>query len=201
MANTVIEEDDDETLNLRIQLQEPAALVRLLELYGPIAKGYVKKRYGHVLCDEDIMAVLTNAVSRAWQYGDSYDPARSLKSWFLRIVQTQTIDMVKDVIEHRGVALNLNRHDRPEACDEPIDKKTKQRIDALERCIEKLEGNQQAIVRADLATDDVAGAARLAEKLGTTTNSIYVSRNKARENLKKCVTEYEKQPRSKGAQS
>lgn len=198
MANTAI---DDETLNLRIQCQEPEALARLLELYGPIAKGYLKKRYGHVLCDLDIVAVLTNAVSRAWQFGDSYDPSRSLKSWFLRIVQTQAIDMIKDRMEYRGVAFDLERHDRPEVCDEPIDKKTKQRIEALERCIEKLEGTQKAIIQADLATDGVASAAWLADKLGTTANSIYVSRNKARENLRKCVTEHEKQPRSKGAAS
>lgn len=201
MTGAAIDEDDDETLNLRIQCQEPEALVRLLELYGPIARGYLKKRYGNVLCDADIMGVLTTAVSRAWQYGDSYDPSRSLKSWFLRIVQTQAIDMLKDKKEHRGVAFNLDRHDRPEVCDEPIDKKTKQRIEALERCIEKLEGKQKAIIQADLATDDVANAAWLADKLGTTANSIYVSRNKARENLRKCVTEHEKQPRSKGAPS
>lgn len=201
MTGAVIDEDDDETLNLRIQCQEPEALARLLELYGPIARGYLKKRYGHVLCDSDIMAVLTNAVSRAWQYGDSYDPSRSLKSWFLRIVQTQAIDMLKDKREHRAVAFNLDQHDRPDVCDEPIDKKTKQRVEALERCIEKLEGKQKAIIQADLATDDVASAAWLAEKLGTTANSIYVSRNKARENLRKCVTEHEKQPSSKGAPS
>lgn len=199
MAEAAIDENDDETLNLRIQCQEPDALTRLLELYGPTARGYLKKRYGHVLCDADNMAVLTNAVSRAWQYGDSYDPSRSLKSWFLRIVQTQAIDMIKDRMEHRGVAFDLQRHDRPEVCDEPIDKKTKQRIDALERCIEKLEGKQKAIIQADLATDDVASAAWLAEKLGTTANSIYASRNKARENLKKCVSDHENQSRSKGA--
>lgn len=201
MTGAAIEEDDDETLNLRIQCQEPGALVRLLELYGPLAQGYVKKRYGHVLCDSDIMAVLTNAASRAWQYGESYDPSQSLKSWFLKIVQNQTFDLLKDKTDHRGMAFNLDRHDRPEVGDELIDKKTKQRIEALERCIEKLEGRQKAIIQADLATDDVASAAWLAEKLGTTANSIYVSRSKARENLRKCVTDHEKQPRSKGTQS
>lgn len=49
MTGAAIDEDDDETLNLRIQCQEPEALVRLLELYGPIAhrrngqwKGYLQ---------------------------------------------------------------------------------------------------------------------------------------------------------------
>lgn len=199
MADVSIDEDDDETLNFRIQCQEPLALARMLELYGPVARGYLKKRYGHVLCDVDIMEVLTNATSRAWQYGDSYDPSRTLKSWFLRIVQTQAIDMIKENMEHRAVTFDPQRHDRPDVCDGPISVTTKQLIDALDRCIEKLEGKQKAIVQADLATDDVASAAWLAEKLGTTANSIYVSRNKARENLRKCISDHENQSRSKGA--
>lgn len=199
MADAAIDEDDDETLNFRIQCQEPEALARLLELYGPKAKGYLKKKYGHVLCDADIMAVLASAAARAWQYGDSFDPERSLKSWFLRIVQTQAIDMINDTMEHRGVALDLQRHDRPEVCDEPLDKKTLQQIEALDRCIEKLVGNQKAIIEADLASDDVASTEWLAEKLGTTSNSIYVSRNKARENLKKCLSDHGNELRSNGA--
>ncbi|MCC7336729.1 MAG: sigma-70 family RNA polymerase sigma factor [Pirellulaceae bacterium] len=199
MADATIDEDDDEPLNFRIQCQEPAALARLLELYGPTARGYLKKRYGHVLCDADIMSVLTNTAARVWQYGDSYDPKQSLKSWFLRIVQTQAIDMINDNMEHRGVALDLQRHDRPEVCDEPLDKKTRQQIEALDRCIEKLVGNQKAIIQADLASDDSASTEWLAEKLGTTSNSIYVSRIKARENLRKCLSDHENQIRSNGA--
>jgi DNA-directed RNA polymerase specialized sigma24 family protein len=116
----------------------------------------------------------------------------------MRIVQNEAIDMFNDKKEHRGVEFDLTRHDRREDCDDPVDKKTRQRIDDLERCIEKLEGNQKAIIKADLKSTDVADAAWLAQKLRTSTNSIYVSRKKARDNLKKCVTEHEIQRRSKG---
>lgn len=191
-------EEDDETLNLRIQCQEPEALARLLELYGPKAKGYLKRHYGRELCTADIEAALYQAATRAWKYGASFNPTRSLKSWFMRIVQREAIDIINDKDEHKGVEFDLERYHRPEGCDEPLNSRTQQRIEDLERCIEKLERNQKAIIRADLASDDVAGAARLAEILQTTTNSIYVSRNKARDNLKRCVTEHEIQRRSKG---
>ena len=192
-------QDDDQTLNLRLQLQDPAALSRLLELYGPIAKGYVKKRYGDILSETDIEDVLFEAAGRAWKYGESFNPAKSLKSWFLTIVQRQAIDMLNDKIAREEVQFDIDFHNRPETTDGPISPKSLERIEDLKRCIEKLEGNQKAIIRADLKSDDVADAGFLAKKLGTNKNSIYVSRNKARENLRKCVTDYEVQRRSKGA--
>lgn len=193
-ANTA--EEDDETLNLRIQCQEREAIGKLLELHGPRAKGYLRNQYS--FCDADIDAVLFEAADRAWRYGASYDPKQSLKSWFMQIVQHQAINLVNERKARQEVEFSLENHDRPEVCDEPVDKKTKQRIADLERCIEKLEGNQQAIIREDLKSDDVADAGRLAQKLGSTANSIRVSRVKARANLKKCI-ENEIQGRSKGA--
>lgn len=190
--------EDDETLNLGIQCQEPEALTRLLQLYGPRANGYLKKHYGDSLCDADIAAAIQNAAARAWKYGHTFDPSRSLKSWFMQIVQNEAIDIFNDKTAHRGVEFDLTQHDRPEDCDDPVDKKTKQRIEDLERCIQKLVGNQKAIIKADLKSTDVADAAWLSKRLRTSTNSIYVSRKKARENLKKCVTEHEIQRRSKG---
>lgn len=198
MSVNVAQEDDDETLNLRIQCQEPQALTQLLALYGPKATGYLRKHYGDDLCDADIDAVIYQSAARAWKYGHSFDPAKSLKSWFMRIVQRQAIDIINDKTEHEGVGFDLDRHDRPHECDEPLNAKTKQRIEDLDRCIEKLERLQKAIILADLKSDDVAGADRLAKIHRTSTNSIYVSRNKARANLKKCVTEHEIQRRSKG---
>jgi RNA polymerase sigma factor (sigma-70 family) len=192
-------DDDDETLNLRIQCQEPAALARLLELYGPRAKGYLQKHYGHVLCAAEIEQAVHEAASRVWQYAASFDPTRSLKSWFMRIVQRQALNIVNDKRDHASVEFDIAHHDRAEDADEPINQRTIQRLEDLARCIEKLKGNQKAIIRADIAPYDVAGAARLARILQTTSNSIYVSRRKARENLKKCVTEHEIQRRSKRA--
>lgn len=196
MSSNTAAEEDDETLNLRIQCQERDAIDRLVELHGPRVKGYLRNQYG--FCDADIDAVLFESADRAWRYGNTYDPKQSLKSWFMRIAQRQALTLINEKKERREVEFSLDNHDRPEVCDDPIDKKTKQRIEDLERCIERLEGNQQVIIREDLKSEDVADAARLAHMLGTTTNSIYVSRNKARTNLKKCV-ENETQRRSKGA--
>ena len=193
------DDDDDETLNLRIQCRDSDGLARLLELYGPKAKGYLYKHYGDVLCDADIDAAVHQAAERAWEYGHTFDPSKgSLKSWFMKIVQTQAFDIISDKDERAEVEFDLERHDRPDDCDDPIDAKSKARLDALENCIQRLERLQQAIIRADLKSDSVAGAARLAKIHRTSTNSIYVSRSKARENLRKCVNEHDLQRGSKG---
>lgn len=193
-------EDDDVTLNLRIQFKEHEALERLLQLYGPRAKGYLKKHYGDVLCDADIDAALFQAADRAWRYGDSFDPSKgTLKSWFFRIVQRQAIDIINDNTESGAAAFDLDLHDRPYD-SEPASPKMQQLLAKLEDCIGKLARVQQAIIRADLKSEDVAGAARLAQVLGSSENSIHVSRIKARENLKKCVNAVDPQG-SKGAKS
>jgi RNA polymerase sigma factor (sigma-70 family) len=187
-------DEDDETLNLRIQCKEPDALNRLLELYGPRATGYLAKHY-RALSKPEIKIAVHNAVTNAWLYGHTFDPSRSLKSWFLRIVQNEAIDIINDKQKHAGVEFDPELHDRSEDCDDPISEKAKQRIKDLELCIEKLAPLQKAIIREDLESSDVAGAERLAEKLGTTTNSIYVSRGKARDNLHKCIADQENQRR------
>jgi RNA polymerase sigma factor (sigma-70 family) len=189
-------DEDDETLNLRIQCQDRDAIATLLELYGPKAKGYLRKQYR--FCDADVEAALFQAAECAWKYGASYNPTRSLKSWFMRIIQRQALNIISDKKGRREVGFSLDHHDQPEDCGEPIDKKTAQQVEDLERCIEKLEGNQQAIIREDLASDGIADAARLARMLGSSTNSIYASRNKAKANLKRCV-DNEILRRSKGA--
>lgn len=192
--------DDDETLMLRIMEQDAEALKTLLELYGPKTKGYLVKHYGDILSSIDIDAALYQAAERAWRYAESFDPAEgSLKSWFMRIAQTQAFDIINENQKHAGVGFDLALHDQEEGCDDdPLDKRTEQQLRDLEYVIShKLEGLQQAIVEADLKSGDIAGADRLATIHKTTKNSIYVSRKKARDNIKKFMTEMDDK-RSKG---
>jgi hypothetical protein len=63
------------------------------------------------------------------------------------------------------------------------------RWDLVLKAIDMLPPLQKAIIEADMAADGTADAQRLTEIHGTSKNSIYVSRNKAHENLKKRVDE------------
>lgn len=199
MANQIPPLDDDETLILRILDQDAAGLERLLILYGPKAKGYLKKHYGGVLSDIDLDAAIYQAADRVWRYAQSFDPNEgSLKSWFMRIVQTQALDIIEQNSKHSGAEFDLEQHD-VEEYDEPLDAKTKQQIEDLDYVIEnKLTGLQQAIIRADLKSGDVASVEWLARVHHTSRNSISVSRTKARQNIKKYMTELENQRRSQG---
>ena len=70
------------------------------------------------------------------------------------------------------------------------------RLEGLCRAIEALPPLQKAIIKADLAAGGLADAGRLAEIHGTSKNTIYVSRSKARETLKR-QAEQSRQPASK----
>lgn len=59
------------------------------------------------------------------------------------------------------------------------------RLKDLEEVIEALPPLQRAIIRADIAADGTADNGRLAELHATSKNSVYVSRNKAHEAIRK----------------
>src|SRR5204862_440641 len=69
--------------------------------------------------------------------------------------------------------------------DEEADARVRKRLQDLDEVIEGLGRVQHAVVRADLAAGGQADNARLAARLGTSVNSIYVSRNKAHEAIRK----------------
>ena len=58
-------------------------------------------------------------------------------------------------------------------------------VQDLDEVIEGLGRVQGAVIKADLAHGGQADNARLAAQLGTSANSIYVSRNKAHEAIRK----------------
>ena len=71
------------------------------------------------------------------------------------------------------------------------------RVEYLRQAIQKLPALQKAIVEADLAAGGLADAGRLAAIHGTSKNSIYVSRTKAHETLKRQVEQLSRQPAGK----
>jgi hypothetical protein len=73
-------------------------------------------------------------------------------------------------------------------------------IDTLLAAVEELPDLQKAIVKADLAAGGpgAADASRLAMLHGTTKNSVYASRNKAVDNLKKEFARLSQVPSKKG---
>ncbi len=167
------------------------ALRTLLVLYGGKVKNSLRKRYGDSLQEHERELALNTALIKVWRHARSIKLGRgSLGGWFLRIAQRCAIDILNRELGRREDVLALDPEADPvddcaQADDEEADARVRKRLQDLDDVIEGLGRVQQAIVKADLAAGGQADNARLAAQHGTSLNSIYVSRNKAHEAIRK----------------
>jgi RNA polymerase sigma factor (sigma-70 family) len=183
---------EDEALALRLMKGDSEALRALLVLYGGRVKNCLRWRYGSLLPEEEIDVALNTALIKVWRHAKSIDLRRgTLGGWFLRIAQRCAIDALGRDLGRRENLLLLDPEDDPagqsEEDDEELDARTRKRLQDLDEVIEGLGRVQKAIIQADLAFGGQADNARLAAQFGTTRNSIYVSRNKAHEAIRKAM--------------
>jgi DNA-directed RNA polymerase specialized sigma24 family protein len=182
---------DEEELALRLMDGDREALRTLLVLYGGKVKNFLRKRYGDSLQEQERDLALNTALIKVWRHARSIQLGRgSLGGWFLRIAQRCAIDILNRELGRREDLLALDPEADPvddcEAADDEVaDARVRKRLSDLDAVIEGLGRVQHAIVKADLAAGGQADNARLAAQLGTSLNSIYVSRNKAHEAIRK----------------
>ena len=176
-----------------------------LARYGGRIKGFLVKRYAGILQEGELDEALNVAVHNIWRFADRYDEGRGpLPSWCIRIAQRAAQDILRRESKYRSKNLEYDvSYDPagdppPEGTAEGLDRADDPRLEDLHRAIETLPPLQKAIIEADLAAGSgPADAGRLAEIHGTSMNSIYVSRSKARENLRKQVQRSDRRPASK----
>lgn len=176
-----------------------------LERFGGRLKGFLVKRYGDVLRDGELREALNVTVFNVWRFADRYDEGKgSLASWCIRIAQRAAQSILRRETRYRSKNLEYDgaydpADDLAGAEAEQIEERNQNpRIEALDQAIEALPPLQKAIIRADLAAGGgLADAGRLAEVHGTSKNSIYVSRGKARKSLKKQIERLARIPASK----
>lgn len=166
-------------------------------------KAYLQKFFGNVLQEGELAEALNFAVYNIWRFADRYEEGKGkLVSWCIRITQRSAQSILRRESKYRAKNLEYDATydpagDPPEdgmVAEEPPDDP---RLEVLPKAIAMLPPLQKAIIQADLAADGLADAGRLAEILGTNKNNIYVSRHKARENLKRQVEELTRQPAKK----
>lgn len=166
-------------------------------------KAYLKKYFGDVLQEGELAEALNVAVFNIWRFADRYEEGKgTLVSWCIRITQRAAQSILRRETKYRDKNLEYDvaydpAGDPPEDATVAEERDDDPRLAVLPQAIEKLPALQKAIIKADLAADGLADAARLAEILGTNKNNIYVSRHKARENLKRQVEELSRQPAKK----
>lgn len=191
----------DADIALMMATGDQGGLRLLLEKYGGRIKAFLVKYYRGNLQGGELDEAFNVAIFNVWRFADRYDESKgSLPSWCIRIAQRAAQSVIRRESSYRSKNLEYDANYDP--AGDPADgdaieaggRNDDPRIDALHRAIESLPSLQKAIIQADLAAGGLADAGRLAEIHGTSINSIYVSRCKARETLKRQAEQLSRQP-------
>lgn len=181
---------DDAEIVAMLRAGGEEGLRQILRVYGPRVKWLLKDRFGDLLADLDAAAVLNEALLKVYTSIGMFDPSKgTLGTWFWRIAMNTARDLLRGQRRHRHEPLTEDPYEPGEPGESLAEEETMPApvLRDLQEAIESLPDLQRSIIRADLACGGVAGAAWLARRYGTTESSIYVSRNKARENLRKAM--------------
>lgn len=178
----------------RLELRE-AALGELIRKYGGIIKGMVWKKFGNDLQEDEVHDVLIRTATKAWRYAASFDNRKaSLSTWLVAIALREAVDVLKENTPEFG---SIDDENSIEDCFSDSDatddsdaesKKNDKLFQDLDAIIASLPPLQRAIIEADYKCGGTADAERLAESHGTTKNSIYVSRVKAKKRIETELT-------------
>jgi DNA-directed RNA polymerase specialized sigma24 family protein len=197
MADGTSSEVDVELLILRMAEKEQDALPLFLKTCGGKIKGFLTRRYGDVLKEQEIDEAVNRTAFNVWRHADRYTPAKgSWKAWVIRIARNAAISILRG--ENRNRAADLEHdpaYDPGDHCDEepPEGCSTDRwRVQQLENIIDnELTGFEQALARADLAAGGSADSRRLAQIHGKSLNTVYATRSKTGAKIRKMIGERE----------
>lgn len=180
-------EDHRDTVTARLLSSgDPEGLRRLLADHGGTVRWTLTREFSKVLDQLQIDDALSQASQRVWKSGHRFDPARgTLRAWFYVIARNcarRLLERQRSDATFRQVD-DLDAHARRPS-DAAVPTPPSPFVQDLRRCIDQLPRLQRAVVLADLAAGGSAPAAELAAELGTSANSVYVSRTNARKALK-----------------
>ncbi|MFO1029749.1 MAG: sigma-70 family RNA polymerase sigma factor [Planctomycetota bacterium] len=187
--NPAPDDGDRDTVQLLLA-RDARGLTRLLEQHGARVRAALRASFGGALSDSDLDDALSTASFRAWRKVATFDPSRgTLRAWFYVVCRNAAHELLRARrragLELRGDELEqvVGPADHAELLPEPPHAFT----EALRACVAELPRLQRLVVEADLQSDFVVDADELAERLGTTRNSVYVSRSNARKALKQAL--------------
>ncbi|MCW5775354.1 MAG: hypothetical protein KIS87_02765 [Phycisphaeraceae bacterium] len=155
--------------------------------------GWLVKHHGRQIADEAFFRALWNL----WRFAERYDDRRPAGPWFLRIAQNAARSIIRGESRQQHALLSEQEGYDPADCgpigesdytesEKENQRKREQRRRDVAAIVEKLPNQQRAVTKADLAhPTGTAPAADLAAALGTSKNSVYVSRNSARDAIRR----------------
>ena len=181
--------DDAEIVTL-LRAGSEEGVHQLLRTHGRRIKWLLKEKYGEVLADLDVAAVLNETVLKVFTLIGRFDSARGrLDRWVWQIATNIARDMLRSEMKHAHDSLQYDPAEQESPAESPEEEASLsgQVLQDLPEAIRDLPDLQRKIIKADLASGGLAGASWLATRLATTEGSIYVSRSKARDSLRKAM--------------
>ena len=175
---------DDQEIALLMMDGDEEGLRMLLKKYGAKTLAILRKQLGHtVLSPTDLEDALYDAAWKAYRAANQFDDRNGkLSGWFYRITYHCAIDILRVEESHRHEELHENiDHAAPSSSKTELSRTT---LKALRAAVEKLPGRQKQVILSDLAVHGEASDTELASRLGTTVNTVRVSRHRAKLKLK-----------------
>lgn len=211
MAESPSVQTTDVELLLRVAIEEDGDALRgFLAIHKERVYGWLCKHHGEQVAEE----AFYRAAFKVWKYADRYTENKGAPGpWFLRIAQNEALSVLKGEKRHVHADLVLDPSYDPGDCGlegeaeysdsrKEREKSREQRRRDLSAIVERLPKQQQAITKADLCDPSgTAPAGPLAAMLETSTGSIYVSRNKAREAIRREMTRLGHYPANNGGRT
>ncbi len=167
----------------------PEGLRRLLLDHGGLIETRLRRDFGKALDDAEIDEAMGAMAVKVWNAAARFDATKgSLRAWATVIARNCAL---KQLERRRSDTLrteaDLDRFVLPElASNRPVAEQQRLRAD-LFASIAALPPLQRAVLQADLEAGGSVPAETLAARLGSTANSIYVSRQKARQALRQAM--------------
>lgn len=187
------EQLDDVELTLRMMDGDEEALSYVIRHYGPKVMGALRSKFGNFMSEYVLEDAIHRAAFSVWRNASKYDDSKgSLGGLFYKCAVNEVINILREGEQAPHVSLDEldeqgdgELYSRAEADGTRQLTPEKQKLyKDLYEVIAGLPGHQRVIMEADLAAGCDADTTYLAESLHTSNNSIYVSRNKAREKVR-----------------
>ena len=179
----------DGEIHALLRERREEGLVALLRKHGGRVRACLIRKFGAARTD-DVDDAVSVAAWKVWDRIDEFDPDRlALGSWFFVVARNALITALR-ASKTTELVVGLGGENFDSLAQARLVERSDAQgklLQALAGCIDKLAPTQRSIVVADLEHGASADGEALGKRLNTSANSIYVSRNRAHTNLRKCL--------------
>lgn len=187
--STPVPSDRDTDTVSRLRSGDPEGLRQLFEDHGGLLRARLRQAFGKSLDDSELDEVLGMTSIRVWRAARRFDPSLgSLRGWVAVIGRRCALHLLEARQRTRRNEQPADLHQLPELPrPEPVTTEQQRLLADTMACLQRLPPLQRAVLMADYQAGAPARADELAKQLRTSVNSIYVSRHKGRQSLRKAL--------------